>query len=144
MPLPLDVFSDRLSERTFGPEELRSEQNVIVKESGAPEDAPDDRVFDRLQETAFPKQAVGRSILGTPDTVRAFTPARIRTYLSRNYRGPDMLVAAAEAIANRVAEAELNASYIIPSVFDPHVAADVATAVANAAHANAARAAAAL
>jgi malate dehydrogenase (oxaloacetate-decarboxylating) len=46
-----------------------------------------------------------------------------------------MLVAAAEAIANRVADDELNASYIIPSVFDPHVAADVATAVANAAHA---------
>jgi len=46
---------------------------------------------------------------------------------------PDMLVAAAEAIANRVADGELNASYIIPSVFDPHVAADVATAVANAA-----------
>ncbi len=50
---------------------------------------------------------------------------------------PDMLVAAAEAIANRVADDELNASYIIPSVFDPHVAADVASAVANAAHANA-------
>ncbi len=48
---------------------------------------------------------------------------------------PEMLVAAAEAIANRVADDELNASYIIPSVFDPHVAADVAAAVAAAAHA---------
>jgi malate dehydrogenase (oxaloacetate-decarboxylating) len=46
-----------------------------------------------------------------------------------------MLVAAADAIANRVADEELNASYIIPSVFDPHVAADVASAVAAAAHA---------
>jgi malate dehydrogenase (oxaloacetate-decarboxylating) len=46
---------------------------------------------------------------------------------------PEMLVAAAEAIANRVADEELNASYIIPSVFDPHVAADVASAVAHAA-----------
>ena len=35
---------------------------------------------------------------------------------------PPMLVAAAEAIADRVADDELNASYIIPSVFDPHVA----------------------
>jgi malate dehydrogenase (oxaloacetate-decarboxylating) len=47
---------------------------------------------------------------------------------------PEMLVAAAAAIANRVADDELNASYIIPSVFDPHVAADVAAAVAAAAH----------
>jgi malate dehydrogenase (oxaloacetate-decarboxylating) len=45
----------------------------------------------------------------------------------------DMLVAAASAIANRVDDSELNASFIIPSVFDPHVAADVASAVANAA-----------
>ena len=49
-----------------------------------------------------------------------------------------MLVAAAEAIANRVADDELNASYIIPSVFDPHVAADVAAAVAAAARCSAA------
>lgn len=46
---------------------------------------------------------------------------------------PEMLMAAADAIANRVADEELNESYIVPSVFDPHVAADVAGAVANAA-----------
>ena len=45
----------------------------------------------------------------------------------------EMLVAAATAIAERVSDEELNPSFIIPSVFDPHVAADVASAVANAA-----------
>jgi malate dehydrogenase (oxaloacetate-decarboxylating) len=45
----------------------------------------------------------------------------------------EMLVAAATAIAARVDASELNASFIIPSVFDPHVASDVAAAVANAA-----------
>ncbi|NVN00428.1 NAD-dependent malic enzyme [Arthrobacter sp. SDTb3-6] len=48
----------------------------------------------------------------------------------------EMLVAAAAAIANRVDASELNASYIIPSVFDPHVAGDVASAVAAAAAAS--------
>ena len=71
------------AEPTFDADELRREQNVIVQEIGAVEDAPDDLVFDRLQETAFPKQAVGRSILGTPETVRSFNPARLRSYLSR-------------------------------------------------------------
>ena len=46
---------------------------------------------------------------------------------------PEMLVAAAHAIADRVSADELNASFIIPSVFDPHVASDVAAAVASAA-----------
>jgi predicted Zn-dependent peptidase len=118
VPLALDVLSDILSEPTFDPEELRREQNVIVQEIGATEDAPDDLVFDRLQETAFPKQPVGRSILGTPETVRSFTAARLRTYLGRNYRGPDMLVAAAGAVDHQqiVAEAEKRfASFVGPA-----------------------------
>jgi len=108
VPLALDVLSDILSNPTFDPDELRREQNVIVQEIGATEDTPDDLVFDRLQETAFPKQAVGRSILGTPETVRSFNPARLRTYLSRHYRAPDMIVAAAGAVEHAaiVADAE--------------------------------------
>jgi predicted Zn-dependent peptidase len=108
VPLALDVLSDIISEPTFDPAELRREQNVIVQEIGATEDAPDDLVFDRLQETAFPKQAVGRSILGTPETVRSFNSARLRGYLTGHYRAPDMIVAAAGAIEHAaiVAEAE--------------------------------------
>ncbi len=98
VPLAVDVLSDILSEPTFDADELRREQNVIVQEIGAVEDAPDDLVFDRLQETAFPKQPVGRSILGTRETVRSFNPARLRAYLSRNYRAPSMLMAAAGAV----------------------------------------------
>ena len=56
--LALDVLSDILSEPTFDADELRREQNVIVQEIGATEDAPDDLVFDRLQETAFPQQPI--------------------------------------------------------------------------------------
>jgi malate dehydrogenase (oxaloacetate-decarboxylating) len=40
-----------------------------------------------------------------------------------------MLVAAAEAIADCVSAEELNASYIVPSVFDQRVAPAVAKAV---------------
>jgi malate dehydrogenase (oxaloacetate-decarboxylating) len=40
-----------------------------------------------------------------------------------------MLVAAAEAIAGRVDDEERNASFIIPSVFDPEVAGAVAEAI---------------
>ncbi len=118
VPLALDVLADILSEPAFDPEELRREQNVIVQEIGATEDAPDDLVFDRLQETAFPQQPVGRSILGTPETVRSFSAAGLRAYLARNYRAPDMIVAAAGAVdhAAIVAEAEQRfASFVGPA-----------------------------
>jgi predicted Zn-dependent peptidase len=107
VPLALDVLSDILSEPVFDPEELRREQNVIVQEIGATEDAPDDLVFDRLQEVAFPKQPVGRSILGTPETVRSFNATKLRAYLTRNYRAPDMLVVAAGAVDHQQIVAEV-------------------------------------
>jgi predicted Zn-dependent peptidase len=98
VPLALDVLSDILSDPSFDATELAREQNVIVQEIGACEDTPDDLVFDLLQSTAFPDQPVGRSILGTPETVRSFDPARLRAYLARNYRAPDMVVGAAGAV----------------------------------------------
>src|SRR4026209_1401915 len=66
VPLALDVLSDILADPTFDPEELRREQNFIVQEIGSAEDTPDDLIWDRLQETAFTGQPIGRSILGTP------------------------------------------------------------------------------
>ena len=45
----------------------------------------------------------------------------------------ELLVAAADAIAKCVAPEQLNANFIIPSVFDQNVAKDVAAAVKSAA-----------
>jgi predicted Zn-dependent peptidase len=123
--LALDVLGDILTDPSFDAEELRREQNVIVQEIGAVEDAPDDLVFERLQETAFPRQPVGRSILGTPQTVRSFTPARLRAYLARNYRAPDMVVAAAGAVEHDaiVEEAERRfATFVGPASPPPEPA----------------------
>jgi predicted Zn-dependent peptidase len=103
VPLALDVLSDILTDPACAPEELAREQNVIVQEIGAAEDTPDDIVFDHLQSTAFPDQAVGRSILGTPATVRSLTGRKLRGYLARTYRAPDMVIAAAGAKFNGAA-----------------------------------------
>ena len=125
VPLALDVLSDILSDPAFDPAELTREQGVIIQEIGAVEDTPDDLVFDRLQATAFPDQPVGRSILGTPKTVRSFDAARIRAYLSRNYRAPDMVIAAAGSVDHKsiVAEVERRfAPFVGPSAPAPEPA----------------------
>ncbi len=105
--LALDVLSDILTDPTFDSEELRREQNVIVQEIGAAEDAPDDLIWDRLQEAAFPGQSIGRSILGTPATVRSFDRRRLADYLVRNYRAPEMVVVAAGAVDHQVVREEV-------------------------------------
>jgi predicted Zn-dependent peptidase len=107
VPLAIDVLSDILTDPTFDPDELLREQNVIIQEIGATQDTPDDLVFDYLQSTAFPDQAVGRSILGTPETVRSFDRRRLRAYLARNYLAPDMVVVAAGAVEHQAVVAEV-------------------------------------
>lgn len=95
MALALDILTDILTGSTFDPVELAREQGVILQEIGAAHDTPDDLVFDLFQARAFPDQPIGRSILGTPQSVRSFTPDSLRAYMAKNYRAPGMVVAAA-------------------------------------------------
>ncbi len=96
--LGLDVLADILSEPSFDEEELAREHNVIIQEIGAAQDTPDDVVFEHLHELAYPDQPMGRSLLGTAESVRSFTPDCLREYLARHYCAPNMVIAAAGAV----------------------------------------------
>ena len=61
LPLGLDIIADILQHSVFDPEELARERAVVLQEIGQAEDTPDDIIFDRFQETAFPDQAIGRT-----------------------------------------------------------------------------------
>ncbi|MDR7028937.1 M16 family metallopeptidase [Rhizobium rosettiformans] len=95
VPLAVDILADILTDSVFDEEELEREKHVILQEIGAADDTPDDVVFDRFSEQAYRGQTIGRSILGTPETVQSFTSDQIRNYLSRNYTTDRMFVVAA-------------------------------------------------
>ncbi|HEY5820114.1 MAG TPA: pitrilysin family protein [Mesorhizobium sp.] len=95
VPLAVDILADILQDSTFDPSELAREQHVILQEIGAAHDTPDDIVFDRFSETAFRHQTIGRSILGTPETVKSFTAQDVRAYIQRQYGADRMVVVAA-------------------------------------------------
>ncbi|MCM2294483.1 insulinase family protein [Allorhizobium sp. BGMRC 0089] len=98
VPLAVDMLADILTESVFDDEELIREKHVILQEIGASVDTPDDVVFDRFAETAFRNQTLGRSILGTPETVESFSSDQIRAYMARNYTTERMFVVAAGAV----------------------------------------------
>ena len=112
VPLAVDILSDILTNSVFDPTELKREQHVILQEIGAAKDSPEDVVFDSFQETAFGNQALGRPIMGTPQTVSSFTPDNIRSYLSNHYHGPNMVLSASGAVDHdeivRLAEKRLS------------------------------------
>ena len=107
VPLALDVLSDILAHPTFDADELEREKSVIEQEIGAAQDTPDDVVFEHLSELAYPDQAIGRSLLGTPETLREFNRDTLRDYLTRHYRGPDLVVSAAGAVDHKQVVAEV-------------------------------------
>jgi predicted Zn-dependent peptidase len=90
-----DILSDILQNSLFEQGELDREQQVIVQEIGAARDNPDDYVFDLFQQAAYPSQPIGRTILGTVDSVKSFSPDTIRAYMDRNYVGDRMVICAA-------------------------------------------------
>lgn len=98
MPLAVDMLADILQNSTFDAQELAREQHVILQEIGAANDSPEDQAFDLFQEAAWPDQAIGRPILGTPETVQGFDRDALNGYLSDRYRAPDMVLAAAGAV----------------------------------------------
>ena len=112
VPLAVDILSDILTDSVFDEAELAREQHVILQEIGAAKDNPEDVVFDRFQEAAFSDQALGRSIMGTPQTVSAFKADDLRTYLADHYHGPNMVLSAAGAVDHdeivRLAEKRLS------------------------------------
>ena len=79
-----------------------------AQEIGAAQDTPDDVVFEHLNELCYPDQPLGRSLLGTPQTLAAIDRNGLTGYLTTHYRGPQMVVAAAGAVdhKNVVAEVE--------------------------------------
>ena len=98
VPLAVDLLADILQHSVFDEEELARERGVVVQEIGQVNDTPDDLVFDQFQETAFPGQALGRSILGPPEVVAAMPRTTLVDYMARHYGPKRMVLAAAGKI----------------------------------------------
>jgi predicted Zn-dependent peptidase len=92
--LAVDILADILLNSTMDEDEFAREQQVVIQEIYQAEDTPDDIVFDRLQETAYPDQALGWPVLGTVDSVNRMTADDLRAYLGRNYTSGDIVVSA--------------------------------------------------
>ncbi len=95
VPLALDILADILQHSTFDDAELARERAVVLQEIGQAEDTPDDIIFDRFQETAYPDQAIGRPVLGTAEIVGGMARETIRDYMRSHYSGDRLVLAAA-------------------------------------------------
>ncbi len=94
----LGLIADILQNSAFKRPELDGERQVILQEIAATRDSPDDVAYDLLHDAAFPRQPVGRAILGTPDSVKRFTAGDLKGFLKRRYHPENMVLSAAGAV----------------------------------------------
>jgi predicted Zn-dependent peptidase len=95
LALGVDLIADLVRAPLFDEGELVREREVVLQELGECRDTPDDIVFDHLQEAAFPDQALGRSILGSEETIASIAPEDLSRWLAEHYRAGSMVLAAA-------------------------------------------------
>ncbi len=94
LPLVTEIIADLLRAPHFDEDHLEREKQVILSELGETIDSPDDLVHDHLYEATFNGQPLGRSVLGSEQSVRAATREDCISWLTREFM-PSRLVLAA-------------------------------------------------
>jgi len=95
----LDLVSDVLSDITFhsvfDPAELKKEQGVVLEEILMNEDSPEDLSGEESHMLFFGDETLASPILGTKESVRAFTRESLLAYKNEFYVPNNIVVACA-------------------------------------------------
>jgi predicted Zn-dependent peptidase len=95
LDLAVDVLSDLALHPRIDPVEVEKEKGVIIEEIHNYEDTPDDRVHDLFSDAVWRGHPLGNRILGTEESVRAFSNDAIAGYHGRHYTASNLLVSVA-------------------------------------------------
>lgn len=98
LPLGVELLGDLISRPHFEEDDLAREAEVVLQELAEAEDTPSDIIFDELWSAAFADQPLGRSILGSEESVRRITVPDLFAWRDRHYRGEAMVLSAAGGV----------------------------------------------
>jgi predicted Zn-dependent peptidase len=91
----IDILFDILLSSTFDPKEIDRERQVIFQELKMLEDSSDDYVNYLIGKAFWGDHPMGRSILGTFDSIQSFDSKMIRSYFRQWYSPEKMVIALA-------------------------------------------------
>ena len=87
----IELISDVMIHSTFPEKEMDREKEVIIDEINSYKDSPGELIFDDFEELIFPDHPIGRNILGSPESVKAFTRQQIHDFIGKNYNTDEMV-----------------------------------------------------
>jgi predicted Zn-dependent peptidase len=95
LPKAFDVVADMVLEPKFAAEEIDREKSVILEEIRMVQDNPEDLVHELFTQNFWTRNALGKPILGTPETVSAFTRETLQKWFRACYAPNNMVITAA-------------------------------------------------
>ena len=98
----LDILGDAVTASSFDKDELAREIEVVCEEIKRSYDSPARRASRDVFALAYAAHPYRRPVIGTPETVRSFTQARVLDFYRRHYRPDDIVL----VIVGDVAEDE--------------------------------------
>lgn len=91
-PIAIDVLSDMLFNSSLLQEEMDKERRVILEEISLYEDSPEDLVYDLASVAAWGDTSMGRTILGTKETLDGINPDIMRNYIKTHYTAKNIII----------------------------------------------------
>jgi predicted Zn-dependent peptidase len=120
LPLAIDILADIVRNPAFSPEDIEREKKVVVEEIKMVEDTPDDLVHELFTQGFWENHPLGRPILGTRETVEAFSATTLRDYFANVYTANNLIIAAVGNLEHeRVRELVAERFGEVPQVGEP-------------------------
>jgi len=95
LPKAFDVLADMVLEPKFDTEDIAREQSVILEEIRMTQDNPEDLVHELFTQNFWAPHALGKPILGTPETVSALDRDALRKWFRQSYAPNHLVITAA-------------------------------------------------
>jgi predicted Zn-dependent peptidase len=95
LPKVFDILADMVLEPKFAGEDIAREQSVIMEEIRMTQDNPEDLVHELFTQNFWNSHALGKPILGTQETVSAFTRGVLQDWFRQCYAPNNLVVTAA-------------------------------------------------
>ena len=90
--IALNVLAEMIFRPTLSGEDMELERRVIGEEIRMYEDSPEDLVYDLSSEAVWGDTPMGRTILGTYESLDRITPDIMRDYMKSHYTGANLII----------------------------------------------------
>lgn len=101
LPMAIDVISDLITSSVVTASDVDGERKVVLEEIAMRDDDPSDLVHDLFSDTYYGDTKLGRSILGSVDSINSMSRTAIFNYYKRKYLPQDLVVAVAGNIKHK-------------------------------------------